>query len=233
TFTCGTSTVEDHQQNVYHTVQIGTQCWTRENMRCTTSPKGNLTMGSEYSYDQPYYYNNTSTSTNYNIPLEDRGMYYNWAGAMDTVFASTDVSFEGRRGICPEGWHVPSDAEWTTLTEYVSNNHACNGNSGYNAKALAIDNENYWNRGDVSESFPCEPEYDPATNNATGFSAVPSGVWNDGFLNAGNNALFWSSSSDSGYYAYARVLSYYFESVPQNHYTKNIGFSVRCIKDND
>ena len=117
TFTCGTSTVEDHQHNVYHTVQIGTQCWTRENMRCTTSPKGNLTMmGSEYSYDQPYYYNNTSTSTNYNIPLEDRGMYYNWAGAMDTVFASTDnrnVSFEGRRGICPEGWHVPSDAEWT------------------------------------------------------------------------------------------------------------------------
>ena len=236
TFTCGTSTVEDHQHNVYHTVQIGTQCWTRENMRCTTSPKGNLTMGSEDSYDQPYYYNNTSTSANYNIPLEDRGMYYNWAGAMDTVFASTDnrnVSFEGRRGICPEGWHVPSDAEWTTLTEYVSNNHACNGNSEYNAKALAIDNENYWNRGDVSESFPCEPEYDPATNNATGFSAVPSGVWNDGFLNAGNNALFWSSSSDSGYYAYARVLSYYFESVPQNHYTKNIGFSVRCIKDND
>ncbi|MBR4638494.1 MAG: fibrobacter succinogenes major paralogous domain-containing protein, partial [Bacteroidales bacterium] len=150
TFTCGTSTVEDHQQNVYHTVQIGTQCWTRENMRCTTSPKGNLTMGSENSYDQPYYYNNTSTSANYNIPLEDRGMYYNWAGAMDTVFASTDnrnVSFEGRRGICPEGWHVPSDAEWTTLTEYVSNNHACNDNSEYNAKALAINNEGYWNRG--------------------------------------------------------------------------------------
>ena len=236
TFTCGTSTVEDHQQNVYHTVQIGTQCWTRENMRCTTSPKGNLTMGSGYSYDQPYYYNNTSTSTNYNIPLEDRGMYYNWAGAMDTVFASTDnrdVSFEGRRGICPEGWHVPSDAEWTTLTEYVSNNHACNGNSAYNAKSLAIDNENYWNRGGVgvSESHPCEPEYDPATNNATGFSAVPSGYWYNGFYNAGNGAIFWSSSSDSGNSAYYWYLSYYDENVYRDNYYKCYGYSVRCLRD--
>ena len=234
TFTCGTSTVEDHQQNVYHTVQIGTQCWTKENMRCTTSPKGNLTMGSGYSYDQPYYFNNTSTSTNYNIPLEDRGMYYNWAGAMDTVFASTDnrnVSFEGRRGICPEGWHVPSDAEWTTLTEYVSNNHACNGNSEYNAKALAIDNENYWDGVDVSESNPCEPEYAPATNNATGFSAVPSGYWYNGFYNAGNGAIFWSSSSDSGDSAYYWYLSYYDENVYRDNYYKCYGYSVRCLRD--
>ena len=234
TFTCGTSTVEDHQQNVYHTVQIGTQCWTRENMRCTTSPKGNLTMmGSEYSYDQPYYYNNTSTSTNYNIPLEDRGMYYNWAGAMDTVFASTDnrnVSFEGRRGICPEGWHVPSDAEWTTLTEYVSNNHACNDNS-YNAKALAINNEGYWNRGGVSENYPCEPEYDPATNNATGFSAVPSGYWGDEFYLAGDDAYFWSSSSYSDNGAYYLYLYYDSERVYQNDGNKVYGRSVRCLKD--
>ncbi len=235
TFTCGTSTVKDHQQNVYHTVQIGTQCWTKENMRCTTSPKGNLTMGSEYSYDQPNYYNNTSTSTNYNIPLEDRGMYYNWAGAMDTVFASTDnrdVSFEGRRGICPEGWHVPSDAEWTTLTEYVSNNHACNDNSEYDAKALAINNEGYWNRGGVSESYPCEPEYDPATNNATGFSAVPSGYWYFGFHNAGNYAYFWSSSSyNSGNNAYGRYLYYNHEDVRRSSSSKDDGFSVRCLKD--
>ena len=239
TFTCGTSTVEDHQQNVYHTVQIGTQCWTRENMRCTTSPKGNLTMGSENSYDQPYYYNNTSTSTNYNIPLEDRGMYYNWAGAMDTVFASTDnrdvsfEGFEGRRGICPEGWHVPSDAEWTTLTEYVSNNHACNSNSEYIAKAFAINNEDYWNRGGVSEGYPCEPEYDPATNNATGFSAVPSGFWFAGFYSAGDYAYFWSSSSSNGSLAYYRNLDYNDESAGWDDGSKNIGFSVRCLKDND
>ena len=128
---------------------------------------------------------------------------------------------------------MPSDAEWTTLTEYVSNNHACNGNSAYNAKALAIDNENYWNRGGVgvSESHPCEPEYDPATNNATGFSAVPSGYWYNGFYNAGNGAIFWSSSSDSGNSAYYWYLSYYDENVYRDNYYKCYGYSVRCLRD--
>ena len=245
TFECGTSTVEDHQHNVYHTVKIGTQCWTKENMRCTTSPKGNLTEGSEASYYQPYYYNNADASTNRNIPLEDRGMYYNWAGAMDTVFATTDdrnVSFEGRRGICPEGWHVPSDAEWTQMQEYVSNykendeyKYRCGGDATFIAKALAIDKD-YWIIEPNVVHEPCEPDYAPTTNNATGFSAVPAGNWNHmnnntGFYNAGKYACFWSSSSYDSDNVFYHYLVNYYDVMGRISFDKRRGFSVRCLRD--
>lgn len=231
-FTCGTSTVEDHDGNSYNTVKVGNQCWTKENMRCTTSPNGyNLREGSWYTKSkyQAYYYDYTSSD----IPLEDRGMLYKWPAVLDTVFSESDninVSFKGRQGICPKGWHVPTNAEWTELTAYVSNNYACDGNSANNSKALATDAP-YWNTvGGASSS--CAIKYNPTTtNNATGFSAVPAGNWANNFRNSGDHAYFWSSTTSYNNESHSRTLNGSYESVHSTNDYKDFAFSVRCIKD--
>ena len=242
TFNCGTTPVRDHEGHEYRTVQIGDQCWMAENLRTTTSPNSRnfLQAGSADSFTQAYYYDNTNTATNYNIPLEARGLYYNWAAVVDTVFESDEASnvvFTGnRRGICPEGWHLPSYDEWTMLENYVGANYACGGNSDNNAKALATDNASYWNMDEASESYPCYPDYNPnTTNNATGFSAVPAGYYAAGsyYLDAGNSAIFWSSNQLIYYpnHAYAHGLTY--DSAVASPYSiyNHCGFSVRCLKD--
>lgn len=231
----GTPTVTDHEGNVYNTVQIGDQCWTKENMRCTTSPKGYLSLGgtastsatSPYvvSTDTAYYYN----WDNLDIPLVDRGMYYNWAGAMDTTAEThITVSFTGRRGICPEGWHVPSYEEWNTLTSYVGNQSAyqCNTSNAYVAKALA--STNYWN----TSSNPCAVGNESVTNNTTGLSIVPAGYFYfESFFNQHAHANMWSSTSYSGEEAAYRTLTDGAADVNQNGNYKSNGRSVRCLRD--
>ena len=113
--------VQDHQNNWYRVVEINGQCWLAENMRCTTSPRQgtvNLQPGSSGDYDNPKYYDSNSTAqvvTN----SRARGFLYNWVAAMDTMYTSSTrpgaVDFPNRRGICPEGWHLPTDGEWWQL----------------------------------------------------------------------------------------------------------------------
>ena len=125
-------TVTDHEGNVYATVQIGNQCWMRDNLRTTTSPSTGTYLipaaNTNYTYTgkQARWYNNDSATY---APM-NYGLLYNWNAAVDTfntAYGETSVNtssgnavsvtFNGhRRGICPVGWHLPSDAEWTTAT---------------------------------------------------------------------------------------------------------------------
>ena len=246
TFTCGTSTVTDHEGNVYATVQIGDQCWMRDNLRTTTSPSTGTYLipatsaNSTYTGKQARWYNNDSTTY---APM-NYGLLYNWNAAMDTfntVYGETSVNtsysnavsvtFSGhRRGICPAGWHLPSDAEWTQLTNYVSSQseYTCDSNNNYIAKALA--STEGWN----TYTNNCVVGNDPSTNNVTGFSAVPAGnCYGSSFSSAGSNADFWSSAQYGGYSAYNRDLTYGYASVRRNGYSKRGGFSVRCLRDSD
>ena len=222
----------DHQGNIYTTVLMGNQCWTRENMRCTTSPNGCLQVGcTPADYSQPFWYYDFS---NADIPLIDCGIYYTWAGAMDTTSdALIGTSFTGRRGICPQGWHVPSYDELDTLCNYLSsqNDFLCDiDSSSYIAKALA--SENYWN----TDTTVCSVGNDPSANNATGFSMVPAGFY-DHVLNAivytGDDACFWSSTSlmNSGYSAYVLGIHHNWARPSRGASGKNFGNSVRCIRD--
>lgn len=230
----GAPTVTDHEGNVYNTVRIGTQCWTRENMRCTTSPNGYLAFGgtdtSDYcneSDHSPYYYDFTQSV----IPLNERGLLYNWAGAMDTISAGNDVleSFSGRRGICPAGWHVPSMAEWDSMSNYLNaqSEYVCNF-SGNIAKAIA--SQSYWD----STTSECTPGNDPSLNNATGFTAIPAGIyfWY-GFRWSGTHACFWASTSTIINSVLPDNLYVYWQhpDLGRPEPAKGHGLSVRCLRD--
>jgi uncharacterized protein (TIGR02145 family) len=244
-FCPGTPTVTDHEGNVYNTVQIGGQCWTRENLRTTTSPSTGTYLipaagiGSTHTGKQAFWYNNdpaTYAPMNY-------GLLYNWNAAVDTfntAYGETSVNtssgnavfvtFSGhRRGICPEGWHLPSDAEWTTLTNYVGSQseYVCESNTTYIAKALA--SEAGWD----SFSGECYPGDQSVTaNNASGFGAVPAGFCcGSSFDYAGFGTYFWSATQNSGYDAYYRDVYYINPYVNRYNGGKNYGFSVRCLRD--
>lgn len=116
-FTCGTSTIEDYDGNVYNTVQIGDQCWMKQNLRTTHFANGDEIIyatpsGSHMLNEPPYYYDNTESA----IPLEDRGYFYNFFAVMHNDDPS-EANPSGVQGICPEGWHMPSLAEWEQLVQ--------------------------------------------------------------------------------------------------------------------
>ncbi len=248
TFTCGTSTVTDHEGNVYHTVQIGNQCWTKENLRTTTSPStGTYIVNNEFTsgaYAYTYtgkmacWYNNDSATY---APM-NYGLLYNWNAAVDTfntAYGETSVNnnynnavavmFDGhRRGICPAGWHLPSSAEWNTLTNFVSSQseYVCDTNTTYIAKALA--DSTGWNNSTIA----CAVGYNQGENNATGFGMLPAGTYNNGYYHCGNHAYFWSATQNSNtntIYLYMRSYdTYVHHPVNGNKYN---GYSVRCLRD--
>ncbi len=228
----GMPTVTDHEGNVYNTVQIGNQCWMKENMRCTTSPKGILGNGNTL------YYNDTTSI----IPLEKRGLLYSWEGAMDTTLSNVNsqISVSNIRGICPEGWHIPSMAEWTTLQNFVNSQseYQCDNINNYIAKAIAY--PYYWKNYDNN----CAVGNSPANNNATGFSTIPAGIHDGSAINSSANyAYFWSRTTTVHATAnpslhisffYARYFSLTYSNTTVNvdgEISMFRGCSVRCLRD--
>ncbi len=240
-------TVTDHEGNVYATVQIGEQCWMRDNLRTTTSPSTGTYLipaagtGETFTGKQARWYNNDSATY---APM-NYGLLYNWNAAVDTfntAYGETSVNvgtsnavsvtFSGRRrGICPVGWHLPSDAEWTQLETYVGSQseYVCGSDSSYIAKALA--SETGWIS--VQDNY-CAVGNDQSANNATDFSAVPAGsCLGSSFINTGIGVEFWSSSQYENIPTIASFRGLYYTNAPvtRNNYTKNTGCSVRCLRD--
>jgi uncharacterized protein (TIGR02145 family) len=150
--------------------------------------------------------------------------YKNTYGALYNWYAVTNTN-----NLCPTGWHLPTDAEWTTLTTYVSSQttYLCNSNSAYIAKSLAATTN--W----TTYTGTCTIGNNLAANNATGFTALPGGNrGTDGsFYDLGGNGFWWSSSEGSASSAWLRSMFYGGASVTRVNYSKSNGFSVRCLKD--
>lgn len=133
---------------------------------------------------------------------------------------------------CPDGWHIPTDAEWNQMENNLKENgysyDGVVGNTGI-AKSLATDN--LWiisdNEGAVGNSDYSE------MRNKTGFSALPGGYRDlDGnFSGLGNYGNWWSATENSSYGAYLRYLDYNNTEVGRYNYDKSSGFSVRCVRD--
>ena len=221
----GTPTLTDIDGNVYNTVQIGQQCWMKENLRTTKYADNTSISQGSTTGDWYYPYNDASNKTTY-------GLLYNWKAVMRNS-SSSSANPSGVQGICPTGWHVPSDAEWTQLTDYVSSQseYVCGSNNTYIAKALASDYG--WQ---ITADDVCAVGYDQSSNNVTGFSALPAGDYDgsygsSGYGGFGYGTYFWSATEYNDYYAYYRLLGSSGAHVDRGYYGENGGFSVRCLRD--
>ena len=221
----GTPTITDIDGNVYSTVQLGQQCWMRENLRATHYADSiAISIGNaNISYSQPYYYNYVSHA----LSLEKRGYLYNWPAVMHGA-ASSETNPSWVQGICPTGWHVPSHAEWIQLTEYVSSRSvfSCDGNSNHIAKSLA--SAEGWN----SDYHQCTVGNNQGANNATGFCAFSAGQCNGEttYFNGGSVTRFWSSTATTSGNKWMCSLGYNSTYVWQNPEPPYCGFSVRCLR---
>lgn len=229
--------VKDIDGNWYDAVRIGNQIWMAENLRTTRYANGiEIPLGDDGSKTLPqrYYPNNNITN------VTKYGYLYNWPAVMHVAYSS-NANPSGVQGICPDGWHVPSKAEWDKLTNYLEGQptYWTNGNSDYIAKALASNHD--WTQDlpdSISSQLAISPVYDPinspghnlSTNNATGFSAAPAGS-SKGTGGFGYSAYFWSSTEEYDFGPFVIGLATCYPIVLSGKLPKDYGFSVRCVKD--
>jgi uncharacterized protein (TIGR02145 family) len=192
----------------YKTVVIGTQTWMAENLNVAYS-SGN---GNSACYNNQESYCNTY------------GRLYDWAAAMDlpsSCNSSSCASQVSTKGICPSGWHIPSDEEWDILVKYVDPNWTSNSGDG-NIAGTKLKATSGWNSYSGTDGGTDE----------FGFAALPGGYGYSGglFDNAGGIGRWWSSSELSADIAYYRGMIYNYKGVSGIHYNKTYLFSVRCLQ---
>jgi uncharacterized protein (TIGR02145 family) len=179
----------------YRTVAIGDQCWFAENLRSDNYRSGAAIPGN-LTDDQWTATTAGAQAVYENDPkrLSTYGRLYNWYAVKDA------------RGLCPSGWHVPSDAEWTELTEALG------------GKAVA---------GEKMKT------YSWGGSNSGGFSALPGGYrfFSNGYFYGLGGIGYWWSSSPSSSYAWSRNLGSGGSNVSRNYNYVREGFSVRCVRD--
>jgi len=203
----GTPTVTDVDNNTYSTVPIGTQCWTQSNLKVSKYRNGNnIPTGLTNSAWS------VTTSGAYaiynNDPVND-GLY----GKLYNHYAVTDS-----RGICPTGWHVPSDAEWTTLENHLGGSNVAGG-----ALKSTVMQPTLW-----GWNLP-----NTGATNSSGFTALPAGLlsYMGNFGYKGNYGYWWSSSVSSGSNAWLLYLNSNDISTYRASNYRSYGLSVRCLKD--
>ena len=220
--------ITDFDNNIYNTVQIGNQCWMRENLRTTHYANGDTILegGELLSESQPYRYtphNDVNTISTY-------GYRYNWNAVMHGA-NSSETNPSGVQGICPDGWHVPSIAEWQQLSDYVSSVYAyrCDERESYIAKALASATD--W--GITNTTFDCAIGNNTEANNATGFSALPAGITDPDFNGFEFCTVFWSATVADEEYNFSWFRSLFSPSAIMDVWQRPqySGFSVRCVRD--
>jgi len=203
--------------NTYSYVTIGNQTWMAENLRY----EGNIPLGSETSYTTAYRYYPNNNSGN----VATYGYLYNWPAAMNGA-SSSSSNPSGVQGICPAGWHLPSDAEWTQLIDYLGSQseYVCDENPANIAKSLAS------TTGWRNESATCAVGNNQSSNNSTGFNARPAGCKiTSSYYYFGEETEFWTTEERNN----SQATSRYFRSSDKGLYVapnyKNGASSVRCL----
>ena len=216
--------ITDVDGNTYNSLAYGNQAWTVENAEVVTYRDGtsipqvtandvweSLTTGAWC------YYENDET----------KGKLYNWYAVMgihDAIETTPNKEF------APEGWHVPSDAEWTTLEEYlIANEYNYDGTITGNKIAKAMSSTTGW----TSTTIAGAVGNNQSSNNNSGFNVFPEGLrnLNGSFNNEGYDAIFWSSTEKYTSNAWIRYLNSDDSSLIRNSFDKLNGFSVRFVRD--
>ncbi|MBO7651367.1 MAG: carboxypeptidase-like regulatory domain-containing protein, partial [Bacteroidales bacterium] len=205
--TCGTMT-DSRDNTQYYTIQIGNQTWMAQNLKFD-----GVTAGTDTSSFVAYRYN----PDDFDGYVEDYGYLYNWTAILNGGNSSTENP-SGVQGICPNGWHLPSDAEWTQLTEYLGGGDEVAAMlSGHPASE-----GQYWEITDMTESV---------NFGKSGFNAMPTGVYYAGYYEFGKQTAFWSVTESDDIHIYSRYIMGYGEgSISRSENEGPNGYAVRCIK---
>lgn len=229
------NTIQDIDGNVYIIVQIGEQIWMAENLRTTRYRNGNVIptnlSDSEWATTTSGAYAIYSHSSVYGINSDAEmvaayGKLYNWYAVVDN------------RGLCPEGWHVPSDGGWTILVNYVVGQGYPNQWDNPNGAGNALKSRRQVNsRLGAPWATSEHPRWDSHSTNygqdVFGISGLPGGGrYGLGFYGfVGRSGYWWSSTEYSTYLAWLGGLGQLSGLVSRGSPNKHFGFSVRCLRD--
>jgi uncharacterized protein (TIGR02145 family) len=198
-------TLTDVDGNVYKTITIGSQTWMAENLKTTRYQNGesigttlipNSDISAETTPEYQWAYNGVESN------VSVYGRLYTW-------YVGTDS-----RNVCPAGWHVSTDAEWLTLTNFLGGSSIAGGQ----LKEVGL---THW----ISPNT--------GATNETGFTALPGGYrFVSGlFYGAGTDEMWWTSNQISESDGTIRGVEYNIAGAPFSGNTKSFGVSIRCIKD--
>ena len=204
----------------YKTVTIGEQVWMAENLAYLHSVVGPATVSKTDPYYYVYdYYSTDVVAAKATTFYALYGVLYNWPAALTA---------------CPEGWHLPSDAEWTQLENYlIANGYNYDGSTEGNKIAKSMAANSGWTTSSYTGAVG-NTDY-PAYRNKSGFTALPGGYRdnNEPFYYFGNYGYWWSSTETDASYAWYRSLYSDLSGVIRLKFSKDYGFSVRCLRDSD
>jgi len=216
---CGLPITDDRDGKTYNTLQVNDQCWMAQNLNIGVRIPGTNDQTDNAIIEKYCYLNSEANCDVY-------GGLYQWNEMMQ--YSTT----QGIKGICPTGWHMPSDAEWTNFSDYVKSqpNYLCSNNVNNIAKAMASTSN--W----ITSSTTCAIGNNLLANNATGFTAQSGGFRTTdsggSFFNQSTYGYWWSSSASSTSYSHHRYLKNSSALLSRDTEYKSYGFSVRCLKDN-
>jgi uncharacterized protein (TIGR02145 family) len=196
--------VLDYDGNLYDTVMIGTQVWMKQNLKVTHYNNGSLIP-------------NVADSTTWvNLTTGARCYYNNDSVAHDSVYGSlyNGYAVNDTSGICPEGWHVSTNAEWQTAEAHLGGVDIAGGKM---KEAGTV----HW----VSPNT--------GASNSSRFTGLPGGMRDPAnkFITLGENGLWWTGSAFNTSFVWSTYLWTLFTGVDHNPAPKNYGLSIRCVKD--
>jgi len=209
-----TTLLADAEGHTYNTVTIGNQMWMQENLRTTTYRNGDDIL----TTTDPAQDIIGETAPEYQWPCTnvENGRYY-------TYYTITDS-----RQVCPDGWHIPTDSEWTALTDYLSTQgYGYNGDPKDIAKSLAAT----WSY--APDDQPGNVGNDPGRNNSSGFTGLATGGrYSNGILSyVGLHGIWWTATESSQEKSLFRCIGYIPAEVFRGIFSKSYGLPVRCLKD--
>lgn len=219
------SVLVDNEGNIYPTINYGSQVWTVKNAEVESYRDGTPI---PQVTDSGIWTNLSKGAWKYYDDDPNKGKVYNWyavAGIHDNDNNTPNKIF------APEGWHVPSDLDWSDFIDFlISNGYNYDNSTTENKIAKSIASKSGWAVSNIEGT----PGFNQSTNNSSGFNIYPLGtVSPDGIsVNAISNSVFWSSSEDDSENAWRRILHWGTQSFSKSSSeNKKNGFSVRLVKD--
>lgn len=219
----------DINKNIYKTVQIGEQTWMASNLKVTRYADGTPVTFVEDQMEWFHFTRDTAAYCWYdNVRTNGYayGALYTWPAAVARTLGSELIP-SGIQGVCPDGWHIPSDGEWKQLEMHLGMSHEDANSSKWRGvdqgAKLKEDGSRRWKSPNIS--VPAD----------VGFEALPGGFRHGSgeFMELNNSARFWTSSGRGYGFAWVRGLDYDKASVYREFSGVYRGHSVRCVKDAD